>query len=174
MVGFGLQAGLSVAIVAKITARQAPIRRFEGLRGSSGPSDRWIAQRAGERKQVAGMAKDKAKILVVEDNAALSGVVCFNLVRAGFQVTSVNNGRHALETAEKGSFDLVLSDQQMPHDDGNSAVRTPSTAARLSADPVHLADGQVHGDRRGPAAAEPGSFDGVAEAVQPERTDQLH
>jgi two-component system chemotaxis response regulator CheY len=60
------------------------------------------------------MAKDKAKILVVEDNAALSGVVCFNLVRAGFQVTSVNNGRHALETAQKGNFDLVLSDQQMP------------------------------------------------------------
>jgi two-component system, chemotaxis family, chemotaxis protein CheY len=60
------------------------------------------------------MAKDKAKILVVEDNAALSGVVCFNLVRAGFQVTSVNNGRHALETLQKGSFDLVLSDQQMP------------------------------------------------------------
>jgi two-component system, chemotaxis family, chemotaxis protein CheY len=69
---------------------------------------------ARERKQVAGMTKDKAKILVVEDNAALSGVVCFNLVRAGFQVTSVNNGRHALETAEKGNFDLVLSDQQMP------------------------------------------------------------
>jgi two-component system chemotaxis response regulator CheY len=60
------------------------------------------------------MAKDKAKILVVEDNAALSGVVCFNLVRAGFQVTSVNNGRYALDTLQKGSFDLVLSDQQMP------------------------------------------------------------
>jgi CheY-like chemotaxis protein len=60
------------------------------------------------------MTKDKAKILVVEDNAALSGVVCFNLVRAGFQVTSVNNGRHALETLQKGSFDLILSDQQMP------------------------------------------------------------
>jgi two-component system chemotaxis response regulator CheY len=60
------------------------------------------------------MAKDKAKILVVEDNAALSGVVCFNLVRAGFQVTSVNNGRVALETLQKGNFDLVLSDQQMP------------------------------------------------------------
>lgn len=60
------------------------------------------------------MSKDKAKILVVEDNAALSGVVCFNLVRAGFQVTSVNNGRLALETLQKGNFDLVLSDQQMP------------------------------------------------------------
>ena len=60
------------------------------------------------------MATDRARILVVEDNAALSGVVCFNLVRAGFQVTSVNNGRYALETLQKGTFDLVLSDQQMP------------------------------------------------------------
>jgi len=60
------------------------------------------------------MADRKAKILVVEDNAALSGVICFNLVRAGFEVTSATNGRAALDLLEKGSFDLVLSDQQMP------------------------------------------------------------
>lgn len=60
------------------------------------------------------MAEQKAKILVVEDNAALSGVICFNLVRAGFEVVSASNGRAALGMLEKGSFDLVLSDQQMP------------------------------------------------------------
>jgi two-component system, chemotaxis family, chemotaxis protein CheY len=60
------------------------------------------------------MANQKAKILVCEDNVALSGVICFNLVRAGFEVTSVNNGRLALDALEKRSFDLVLSDQQMP------------------------------------------------------------
>jgi two-component system, chemotaxis family, chemotaxis protein CheY len=60
------------------------------------------------------VAKAKAKILVCEDNVALSGVICFNLVRAGFEVTSVVNGRLALDALEKGSFDLVLSDQQMP------------------------------------------------------------
>jgi two-component system, chemotaxis family, chemotaxis protein CheY len=60
------------------------------------------------------VAKQKAKILVCEDNVALSGVICFNLVRAGFEVTSVNNGRLALDALEKGTFDLVLSDQQMP------------------------------------------------------------
>ena len=60
------------------------------------------------------MTKDKAKILVCEDNVALSGVISFNLVRAGFEVTSVGNGRLALEALEKGNFDLVLSDQQMP------------------------------------------------------------
>ena len=60
------------------------------------------------------MANQKAKILVCEDNVALSGVICFNLVRAGFEVTSVGNGRLALDALEKGCFDLVLSDQQMP------------------------------------------------------------
>ena len=48
------------------------------------------------------MATDKAKILVCEDNVALSGVMCFNLVRAGFEVTSVSNGRLALDALEKG------------------------------------------------------------------------
>ncbi len=60
------------------------------------------------------MRSEKAKILVCEDNVALSGVVCFNLVRAGFQVTNVANGRLALNALEKDMFDLVLSDQQMP------------------------------------------------------------
>ena len=60
------------------------------------------------------MANQKAKILVCEDNVALSGVICFNLVRAGFEITSVANGRLALEAVQKDTFDLVLSDQQMP------------------------------------------------------------
>jgi two-component system, chemotaxis family, chemotaxis protein CheY len=59
-------------------------------------------------------AQRKAKVLVCEDNSALSGVVCFNLVRAGFEVTPVGNGRLALEALTKESYDLVLSDQQMP------------------------------------------------------------
>ena len=66
------------------------------------------------KKDRTDVMKNKAKILVCEDNVALSGVICFNLVRAGFEVTSVVNGRLALDALEKGSFDLVLSDQQMP------------------------------------------------------------
>lgn len=60
------------------------------------------------------MGGDKEKILLVEDNVALSGVICFNLTRAGYQVTAVSNGREAIESLQRGHFDLVLSDQQMP------------------------------------------------------------
>lgn len=56
----------------------------------------------------------KAKILLVEDNLALSGVICFNMARAGYQVTPVNNGREALEELQRSHYDLILSDQQMP------------------------------------------------------------
>jgi len=60
------------------------------------------------------MSGDKAKILLVEDNVALSGVISFNLTRAGYRVTAVNNGREAIEALGRSRYDLVLSDQQMP------------------------------------------------------------
>jgi CheY-like chemotaxis protein len=60
------------------------------------------------------MNTGKASILLVEDNDALRGVISFNLMRAGYQVTVVTNGREALTALEHESFDLVLSDQQMP------------------------------------------------------------
>jgi two-component system, chemotaxis family, chemotaxis protein CheY len=60
------------------------------------------------------MNTGKAHILLVEDNDALRGVISFNLMRAGYQVTVVTNGREALDALEHGPFDLVLSDQQMP------------------------------------------------------------
>lgn len=65
----------------------------------------------GRKVQMSG---DKGKILLVEDNVALSGVICFNLQRAGYQVTAVCNGREAIDALARGRYDLVLSDQQMP------------------------------------------------------------
>jgi CheY-like chemotaxis protein len=59
-------------------------------------------------------ATDNARILVCEDNGALSAIICFNLRRAGFEITAVQNGQAALAALKKESFDLVLSDQQMP------------------------------------------------------------
>jgi CheY-like chemotaxis protein len=60
------------------------------------------------------MSTENKRILVAEDNAALSGVVCFNLEQAGFEVTAVRNGAAAWEAVQQTQFDLIITDQQMP------------------------------------------------------------
>lgn len=56
------------------------------------------------------------RILVVEDNAALSGVLRFNLMRSGFDVDVAENGQIALDAVleNRDRYDLVITDHQMP------------------------------------------------------------
>ncbi len=54
------------------------------------------------------------KILVAEDNAALSRVLEFTLTKAGYSVTQAPNGAEAWACAQLEHFDLLLTDQQMP------------------------------------------------------------
>ena len=56
----------------------------------------------------------KRKILVVEDSKALAGVVRLNLSNAGFDVTVARDGEEGWSQVQNQSFDLVLTDQQMP------------------------------------------------------------
>lgn len=99
------------------------------------------------------MSHDVKRILVAEDNPALSQVVCFNLESAGFQVTTALNGREALERLDDQRFDLVITDQQMPEMTGwdlckhmrqdATHVDTPViflTAKRLELDLTRLRD----------------------------------
>lgn len=64
------------------------------------------------------MSNADRNILVAEDNAALASVVRFNLQRAGFQVTVARNGRIAWEALQMETFDLIVTDQQMPEMSG--------------------------------------------------------
>jgi len=58
------------------------------------------------------------RVLVAEDNFVLSRVIQFNLAQAGFEVTVADNGRQAIELLAVGTFDLVITDYQMPEHDG--------------------------------------------------------
>lgn len=53
-------------------------------------------------------------ILVAEDNSALASVIRFNLERHGYRVTLADNGRHGWELVQHDTFDLIVTDQQMP------------------------------------------------------------
>ena len=60
------------------------------------------------------MENTPTKVLVAEDNAALSRVLEFTLSKAGYLVTQALNGAIAWEHAQNEQFELVLTDQQMP------------------------------------------------------------
>lgn len=78
------------------------------------------------------------RILVVEDNLALCGVVRFNLERAGFEVTQARNGREGWALLEHGEFDAVVTDFQMPEMDGGELCRLMRDHGRHQQTPVVL------------------------------------
>ncbi|HVO76944.1 MAG TPA: diguanylate cyclase [Candidatus Bathyarchaeia archaeon] len=62
-------------------------------------------------------------VLVAEDHPALRKQLEFMLTKAGFAVTSVENGRQALELTRKQFFPIVVTDWMMPEMDGVELCR---------------------------------------------------
>ncbi len=57
-------------------------------------------------------------ILAVDDSASMRQMVSFTLKNAGFDVTEAVDGQDAYDKASRRSYDLVLTDQNMPRLDG--------------------------------------------------------
>jgi len=74
----------------------------------------------------------KKKILLVEDDAALSGVYKSRLEMEGFAIREVNNGEQALSVAVEFKPDLIILDAMMPKISGFDVLdilrNTPETA----------------------------------------------
>jgi len=87
--------------------------------------------RSNIRKESGAAARDSrpndngasGRILVAEDNRVNQLVARKMLEKMGYHVRVVENGREAIETLEKESFDLVLMDIRMPEMDGREATR---------------------------------------------------
>jgi two-component system, chemotaxis family, chemotaxis protein CheY len=64
-----------------------------------------------------------ARILAVDDSAAMRQMVGITLTGAGHEVQQASDGREALAIAERERFDLVITDVNMPVMDGLTLVR---------------------------------------------------
>ncbi len=62
------------------------------------------------------------RILVVEDDEVNLMIAEHILGRAGFRVSTVNNGEEAIEIVNREAFDLILMDIEMPIMDGIEAT----------------------------------------------------
>lgn len=57
----------------------------------------------------------KPRILVVDDEESIREFLDIMLRKEGYEVTCVEDGQKAIDTLKKKSFDLLISDLQMPH-----------------------------------------------------------
>ena len=65
-----------------------------------------------------------AKILVVEDDKAMNGLVSTYLRDNGYEVKSCFNGEEAVKALDDGSFSMIISDIMMPIMDGFELAET--------------------------------------------------
>jgi CheY-like chemotaxis protein len=113
-------------------------------------------------------------ILVAEDNRVNQYLMRALLGKRGHTVTVAENGVEALAALERGSFDLVLMDVQMPEMDGLEAVRRIRDAERSTSDHipvVALTARAMTGDRETILAA--GMDEYLEKPVQIERLEAV-
>lgn len=75
-------------------------------------------------------------ILAVDDSASMRKMVSFTLTGAGFQVVEAVDGQDAWERAQQQTFDLVLTDQNMPRLDGLGLTRKLREHPRFKTTPI--------------------------------------
>ena len=67
--------------------------------------------------------KEKAHILVVDDNTSISKSMSLILRYKGYAVTSASDGFKAIEKVGENSFDIIFMDVKMPGIDGAETYR---------------------------------------------------
>lgn len=73
------------------------------------------------------------KVLVAEDNTVLGDVIRFNLQRAGFDVTLARNGETASQFLTEQSFDILVTDYEMPGLNGEELCEYARNRLQLDA-----------------------------------------
>ena len=76
------------------------------------------------------------KILAVDDSASIRQMVAFTLKSAGYEVVEAVDGMDGLDKAKAGSYNLVLTDQNMPRMDGLTLIKSLRATPQYRATPI--------------------------------------
>ncbi len=143
-----------------------------GDRNSSGEAqhDRRLAagrsRKSDPRPKAAGV-----RILLAEDNATNRIVALAQLKKLGYDADAVTDGAQAVESVQRGRYDLVLMDCQMPVMDGYEATRRIRRSAHSTIPIIALTASAMGGDREPCIAA--GMSDYLTKPVDLDRLDEV-
>ncbi|CAN5556295.1 hypothetical protein BH09PSE5_BH09PSE5_44350 [soil metagenome] len=125
-----------------------------------------VSQQQPSPEATLGEAYRGARVLLAEDNPVNQEVAGALLRMAGLKVDMADTGRIALEMAQRGGYDLILMDMQMPDMDGLQATRAIRAIAGLATVPiVAMTANAFVGDRAACLAA--GMDDHISKPVSP-------
>ena len=106
------------------------------------------------------------KILYAEDDAMMQKLVVHSLVRLGYEVTTVDDGREALETIESEPFDLIILDLFMPKKSGFEVVEIIRDKLKITSPILILS--RSHLDEAIQKAYTAGANDFIVKPFEPE------
>jgi two-component system chemotaxis response regulator CheY len=75
-------------------------------------------------------------VLAVDDSASIRQMVAFTLKGAGYEVTEAVDGQDGLDKAKAKTYNLILSDQNMPRMDGLTLIKSLRALAQYKTVPI--------------------------------------
>lgn len=89
-----------------------------------------------------------ARILAVDDSASMRQMVAFTLKSAGHEVVEAVDGKNALAIAQTESFNLVLTDVNMPNMDGLTLTKELRALPSFKFTPILILTTEAGGDKK--------------------------
>lgn len=94
-----------------------------------------------------------ANILTVDDSASIRLTTRIALTNAGYSVTEAVDGADGLNKLKSGSFDLIITDLNMPNMDGLTMIRNLRQLPAYMGTPVVFLTTESDGDLKQQAKA---------------------
>ncbi len=88
------------------------------------------------------------KILVVDDSNSIRDMVNFTLKSAGYETQEACDGQEGLNKAQASSFDLVITDVNMPNMDGITLCQELRKLADFKFTPILMLTTESSGDMK--------------------------
>jgi two-component system chemotaxis response regulator CheY len=109
-----------------------------------------------------------ARVLAVDDSVSVRRLVSATLTDAGHEVTEASNGAEGLKAAKNGTFNLVISDLNMPIMDGLTFIKFLRTMAAYRSTPILVLTTEMD-PRKKKSAKDAGATGWIVKPFDPEQ-----